>query len=89
MIVSLYACFLLGLFSKAIAQSGSPIGEWAVQRRPRMYVERLALKLKCPNNQDSKEILKCLRSVDAGHIIDQSEDAVSIDFHISLFVFLF
>ncbi|KAG8193034.1 hypothetical protein JTE90_028150 [Oedothorax gibbosus] len=68
-----------GLFTKAIAQSGSPIGEWAVQRRPRMYVERLALKLKCPNYEDSKEILKCLRSINASQIIDHSEDATLED----------
>ncbi|GBM77612.1 hypothetical protein AVEN_262457-1 [Araneus ventricosus] len=64
-----------GLFSKAIAQSGSPIGEWAVQRRPRMYVERLAKKLKCPDGNDSETILNCLRKIDPEQIIDKSEDA--------------
>ncbi|XP_055945531.1 neuroligin-4, Y-linked-like isoform X3 [Argiope bruennichi] len=64
-----------GLFSKAIAQSGSPIGEWAVQRRPRMYVERLAKKLKCPDVNDSATILQCLRKIDPEQIIDKSEDA--------------
>ncbi|GFU61454.1 neuroligin-4, X-linked [Nephila pilipes] len=68
-----------GLFSKAIAQSGSPIGEWAVQRRPRMHVERLARKLKCPNVNDSEIILECLRKIDPEQIIDKSEDATLED----------
>ncbi|KAF8778485.1 Neuroligin-4 like protein [Argiope bruennichi] len=67
-----------GLFSKAIAQSGSPIGEWAVQRRPRMYVERLAKKLKCPDVNDSATILQCLRKIDPEQIIDKSEDAACL-----------
>ncbi|GBM06215.1 Neuroligin-4, X-linked [Araneus ventricosus] len=68
-----------GLFSKAIAQSGSPIGEWAVQRRPRMYVERLAKKLKCPDGNDSETILNCLRKIDPEQIIDKSEDAKTLE----------
>ncbi|GFW67143.1 neuroligin-4, X-linked [Trichonephila clavipes] len=68
-----------GLFSKAIAQSGSPIGEWAVQRRPRMYVERLARKLKCPDVNNSELILECLRKIDPEQIIDKSEDATLED----------
>ncbi|XP_071041194.1 pyrethroid hydrolase Ces2e isoform X3 [Parasteatoda tepidariorum] len=68
-----------GLFSKAIAQSGSPIGEWAVQRKPRMYVERLARKLKCPDVNDSAAILECLRKVSPEEILDKSEDAKSLE----------
>ncbi|CAL1288763.1 unnamed protein product [Larinioides sclopetarius] len=68
-----------GLFSKAIAQSGSPIGEWAVQRRPGMYVKRLAKKLKCPDVDDSETILKCLRKIDPEEIIDKSEDAKTLE----------
>ncbi|XP_054713059.1 acetylcholinesterase-like [Uloborus diversus] len=64
-----------GLFQRAIAQSGSPIGEWAVQRRPRMYVERLARKLQCPDTSSSHTILDCLRSQDVQTIVDKSEDA--------------
>ncbi|GIY48471.1 neuroligin-1 [Caerostris extrusa] len=43
----------------------------------RMYVERLARKLKCPDSNVSEVILACLRKIDPEQIIDKSEDAVT------------
>lgn len=48
-----------------------------MQRKPRMYVERLAKKLNCSDVSSSEAMLECLRDISPELIIEKSEDAVS------------
>ena len=49
-----------GLFSAVIAQSGSALCDWAVERRPRKFAQEVAQTLGCPINP-SDRLVDCLR----------------------------
>lgn len=58
-----------GLFHKVIAQSGSAISEWALDRKPFEHAQELATLLGCKNTT-SVEIVQCLRTVPWEDIIE-------------------
>lgn len=49
-----------GLFSKAIAQSGTALSPWAINRNPKQQAQMLASALGCPTD-DTKKMVACLR----------------------------
>lgn len=61
---------LLGLFQRAIAQSGSAISSWAVNYRPMMYTKILARKVGCTLG-DMAELVDCLRRKSFRELVDQ------------------
>uniref|UniRef100_T1IS79 Carboxylesterase type B domain-containing protein n=1 Tax=Strigamia maritima TaxID=126957 RepID=T1IS79_STRMM len=60
-----------GLFSSVIAQSGSPLGSWALQSRPLFWATTLAEDVGCENSQ-TQNLVECLRSLPANLVIEQS-----------------
>lgn len=50
----------LGLFHRAIAASGSAIGNWPIEKNQLKLAEKQARLLNCPES-NSTEILKCLK----------------------------
>lgn len=54
-----------GLFTGAIAQSGSFISSYTHwDKKPSLYTRRLSNDLGCENHQTDEELLQCLRSLD-------------------------
>ena len=51
-----------GLFSAVIAQSGSALCDWAVERRPRKFAQEVASSLGCPVDP-SDRLVECLRTM--------------------------
>lgn len=62
--------FYVGLFQRAIAQSGSAISSWAVNYRPVMYTKILAKKVGCSLG-DTAELVDCLRRKSFRELVDQ------------------
>lgn len=62
--------FCVGLFQRAIAQSGSAISSWAVNYRPMMYTKILARKVGCTLG-DMAELVDCLRRKSFRELVDQ------------------
>lgn len=62
--------FYVGLFQRAIAQSGSAISSWAVNYRPVMYTKILARKVGCSLG-DTAELVDCLRRKSFRELVDQ------------------
>lgn len=60
----------VGLFQRAIAQSGSAISSWAVNYRPVMYTKILARKVGCSLG-DTTELVDCLRRKSFRELVDQ------------------
>lgn len=60
----------VGLFQRAIAQSGSAISSWAVNYRPVMYTKILARKVGCSLG-DMAELVDCLRRKSFRELVDQ------------------
>ncbi|KAG4074888.1 hypothetical protein HA402_009313 [Bradysia odoriphaga] len=58
-----------GLFSKAIAQSGSPLNSWALYPDPEKQAKRFAAKFGCPVD-NSKEMVDCLKTLDAVELVN-------------------
>jgi len=50
-----------GLFENAIAQSGSALNPWALQKTPLDWAQRLALNVRCPV-EPSAVLVECLRN---------------------------
>jgi len=68
LILIVYTVKLLGLFAKAITQSGSAIKPWSFMEKPRDQARILGTKLKCPT-EDSVKLVTCLKGLDANLII--------------------
>lgn len=51
-----------GLFYAAIAQSGSALCDWAVERKPRKFAQDVAQSLGCPPSP-SDRLVECLRTM--------------------------
>ncbi|XP_013783727.2 pyrethroid hydrolase Ces2e-like [Limulus polyphemus] len=71
-----------GLFAAAIAQSGSSVARWAVQRDPFRYATRLARSVDCPKSANTKHLMRCLRRVSASSLARTTRmaDALGISF---------
>ena len=50
----------LGLFHRAIIQSGSALCDWSIEKDPLDYTKSIAVRMKCPSS-DSDAMIKCLR----------------------------
>lgn len=60
---------MLGLFHRAIAQSGSTRCPWSLQYDVGEYTNQIAEQLKCPTSS-SQELVNCLRGKDAREIVE-------------------
>ena len=58
---------MLGLFHRAISQSGSAFHEWAFSKKPRVQAERLARGVGCWS-QDTNKMVACLKAAPAFQI---------------------
>ncbi|XP_046639318.1 venom carboxylesterase-6-like isoform X1 [Daphnia pulicaria] len=58
-----------GLFHRAISQSGAPGCPWAIQKSVGEYTRLLAEDLNCPTS-NSRELLACLRNMEAAKILE-------------------
>lgn len=66
-----------GLFSKAIAQSGSPLSFWAMYKKPKEQAQRFAAKFGCPV-ENSKEMITCLKKVDGTQLVNEHREMTVI-----------
>lgn len=60
----------VGLFQRAIAQSGSAISSWSVNYDPLIYTKVLAKKVGC-TVRDMAELVDCLRRKSYRELVDQ------------------
>jgi len=58
-----------GLFARVISQSGAAFHFWAMNHEPRQQSLRLGKLLGCPT-EDTKEMVQCLKNVEASAIVD-------------------
>jgi len=58
----------IGLFHRAISQSGCVLNSWLYARYPKQQAQSLAKKVNCPT-QSSQEMVKCLKNVNAKDIV--------------------
>ncbi|GAB6027579.1 hypothetical protein CHUAL_001822 [Chamberlinius hualienensis] len=63
-----------GLFRGAIAQSGSSLCTWAIQKDPLKWAKLLAADLKCPTDNGNEAMVKCLKTVPAKAMIQAAVD---------------
>ncbi|KAJ6648964.1 Venom carboxylesterase-6 [Pseudolycoriella hygida] len=59
-----------GLFSKAIAQSGTSLNFWAMYPHPKKQSQRFAAKFGC-SVEDSKEMVACLKKINAADLVKE------------------
>uniref|UniRef100_A0A8C8YWY4 Carboxylesterase type B domain-containing protein n=1 Tax=Prolemur simus TaxID=1328070 RepID=A0A8C8YWY4_PROSS len=65
-----YRLGILGLFQKAIIQSGTALSSWAVNYQPAKYTRILADKVGC-NMLDTTDMVECLRNKNHKELIQQ------------------
>ncbi|XP_028923616.1 neuroligin-3 isoform X1 [Ornithorhynchus anatinus] len=65
-----YRVGVLGLFQRAIIQSGSALSSWAVNYQPAKYTGLLADKVGC-NVLDTADLVDCLRQKSAKELVEQ------------------
>ncbi|CAL8121574.1 unnamed protein product [Orchesella dallaii] len=53
-----------GLFNKVIAMSGTPLQEWAIDRKPLESARKIANLLNCTDTETGREIVACLKDMD-------------------------
>lgn len=58
----------LGLFHRAIAQSGSALCEWALEREPLQFAREVAQTVGCPTD-NSIDLVECLRRTHYSEIL--------------------
>ncbi|KAM9006115.1 neuroligin-2 isoform X3 [Sarcophilus harrisii] len=75
-----YRLGVLGLFQKAIAQSGTAISSWSVNYQPLKYTQLLAAKVGC-NQEENAEVVECLRRKPSRELVDQ--DVQPARYHIA------
>ncbi|NP_001126431.1 neuroligin-4, Y-linked [Pongo abelii] len=66
-----YRLGILGLFQKAIIQSGTALSSWAVNYQPAKYTRILADKVGC-NMLDTTDMVECLRNKNYKELIQQT-----------------
>lgn len=76
-------CCCVGLFSKAIAQSGTPLNSWALYPNPKKQSQRFAAKFGCPV-ENSKEMIVCLKKIDAIEFVEAHREMTVIVIILSL-----
>ena len=65
----------IGLFHRAIAESGTSICPSAMIDDPLQYTKQLAKLLSCPTN-DTTELVECLRQVDEEELYQMGLDVM-------------
>lgn len=60
----------LGLFHRAIAQSGTAISSWSVNYQPLKYTKNLARKVGCTYSETA-DLVDCLRRKTFRELVDQ------------------
>lgn len=64
--------FVLGLFHRAIAMSGSATAAWAINRNPMYLAQQLTKHLKCEAAITSQHVYDCVKSADGQLMADHS-----------------
>uniref|UniRef100_A0A3B5BAH7 Carboxylic ester hydrolase n=1 Tax=Stegastes partitus TaxID=144197 RepID=A0A3B5BAH7_9TELE len=54
-----------GLFKRAISQSGVALCPWGINKNPRRFAEEIALKVKCPTDEN---MVACLKMTDPAQL---------------------
>lgn len=57
-----------GLFHRAIAQSGSALCDWAIEKDPLNFAQAVADSVGCPNNSNER-MVECLRTISASALL--------------------
>lgn len=57
-----------GLFHRAIAQSGSALCDWAIEKDPLSFAQGVAESVGCPNNSNER-MVECLRTISASSLL--------------------
>lgn len=65
--------YVVGLFHRAIAQSGSPLNYIGVVRDPLHQAKAIAVKVNCPVN-NTEELVSCLREATVYDITRKAVD---------------
>ncbi|KAG0727829.1 Venom carboxylesterase-6 [Chionoecetes opilio] len=65
LVVVQYRLGVLGLFSRAILQSGTALCPWTTNNSPRKAALHVADVVGCSTDKGSKSLLKCLQEIDA------------------------
>lgn len=55
-------------------QSGSPLGNWAINREPAKQARRFAAKFNCTGG--SEEIISCLRKIDSVTLVEAHKEVL-------------
>lgn len=81
----MFFCSYIGLFQRAIGESGSVLAEWALDRDGRGKVASVAIAeiAGCPV-EPYEEMLSCVQTVDAGILSDAYQN-----YSVSLSLFAF
>ena len=73
--------FNLGLFHRAIAQSGSALCEWAIERAPLQYAKEVGFNAGC-TTESTIDLVECLRKTPANKLLEiQSKGKVNVIIH--------
>lgn len=64
---------ILGLFHKAISQSGAALNTWATVTNPKQYAYKLCKSLG-KEIYDPKEIVEFLRTIDSSKLAEKQEE---------------
>uniref|UniRef100_UPI00398F3ABB neuroligin-3a isoform X2 n=1 Tax=Pristiophorus japonicus TaxID=55135 RepID=UPI00398F3ABB len=75
-----YRVGVLGLFQRAIIQSGSALSSWAVNYQPAKYTRLLAEKVGC-NMLDTLDMVECLRQKSYKELVEQ--DIKPAQYHVA------
>ena len=78
----------LGLFQRAILQSGTALCPWALTKSPATYLKKLAEHLGCPL-ENSGEILRCLRDKSVRSLLSAQMHLAVGPYNFSLYIFTF
>lgn len=54
-------------------QSGSPLGNWAINREPAKQAARFAAKFNC-SETDTEEMVACLKKIDAHTLVSAHKE---------------
>lgn len=79
-------CFVVGLFQRAIMQSGCVFNSWAFNENHKEVAFKLAKQLGCQND-DPKEIVKYLKNIPTTDLVNASILDVSTSNLINIFYF--
>jgi carboxylesterase type B len=75
-----------GLFHRAISQSGTAVSPFVISRSPVEQSKRLGKQLGCPT-ENSKEMVSCLKKVNAHTIAEVHHETSVSDFSGKIYIF--